>query len=108
MFACRALFPDRDCYALVRPMNDETKLANLDQVPKDQLRPEFASVGPPPILLCTFPSTGFSYLACLCIHLLFLNNATNGPAVAGVRFSRVLCVCIVCLYSLYLCAWLAK
>jgi len=37
----KSLFPDRDCYALVRPMNDEKALANLDNVPKDQLRPEF-------------------------------------------------------------------
>jgi hypothetical protein len=31
--------------ALVRPMNDEAKLANLDHVPRDQLRPEFVKVG---------------------------------------------------------------
>jgi hypothetical protein len=42
---CRSLFPDRDCVALVRPMNDEAKLANLDNVPRDQLRPEFVKVG---------------------------------------------------------------
>lgn len=40
----RSLFPDRDCFSLVRPMNDETQLANLDRVPKDQLRPEFSQV----------------------------------------------------------------
>lgn len=37
----KSLFPERDCFALVRPMNDEKALANLDNVPKDQLRPEF-------------------------------------------------------------------
>ena len=40
----RALFKDRDCFSLVRPMNDEMALANLESVPKDQLRPEFTSV----------------------------------------------------------------
>ncbi|KAF5843640.1 guanylate-binding protein [Dunaliella salina] len=37
----KALFKDRDCFSLVRPMHDEMALANLDTVPKDQLRPEF-------------------------------------------------------------------
>lgn len=42
--ACRALFKDRDCFSLIRPMNDEQALANLDSVPRDQLRPEFSQV----------------------------------------------------------------
>ncbi len=42
----RSLFPDRDCFSLVRPMNDETQLANLDNVPRSQLRPEFSNVRP--------------------------------------------------------------
>ncbi len=37
----KALFPDRDCATLVRPVNDETLLSKLDSVPKSQLRPEF-------------------------------------------------------------------
>lgn len=37
----KALFPDRDCATLVRPVNDETLLSKLDSVPKAQLRPEF-------------------------------------------------------------------
>lgn len=41
LFIDRSLFPDRDCVALVRPMNDELQLANLDSVPREQLRPEF-------------------------------------------------------------------
>ncbi|GFH07956.1 GBP-domain-containing protein, partial [Haematococcus lacustris] len=39
----KSLFPDRDCFALVRPMNDEKALADLDNVPRTQLRPEFTA-----------------------------------------------------------------
>ncbi|KAJ7525877.1 hypothetical protein O6H91_17G071400 [Diphasiastrum complanatum] len=37
----RSLFPDRHCYALVRPMSNERELQKLDQVPAERLRPEF-------------------------------------------------------------------
>ncbi|NJO13274.1 MAG: hypothetical protein HC872_07225 [Gammaproteobacteria bacterium] len=37
----KSLFPDRDCFPLVRPMSDEAKLAHLESVPAAQLRPEF-------------------------------------------------------------------
>ena len=37
----KSLFPDRDCFTLVRPMSDEAKLAHLESVPPEQLRPEF-------------------------------------------------------------------
>ncbi|GJR52000.1 guanylate-binding family protein [Tanacetum coccineum] len=37
----RALFPDRDCFTLVRPLNDEAELQRLDQIPLDNMRPEF-------------------------------------------------------------------
>ena len=37
----KALFRDRDCVALVRPASDEAALANLDRVPRGDLRPEF-------------------------------------------------------------------
>lgn len=40
----RSLFPDRDCATLVRPLTDENKLAVLDIVPREQLRPEFRQV----------------------------------------------------------------
>lgn len=36
-----ALFPDRDCFPLVRPVSDEKSLQNLESVPAAQLRPEF-------------------------------------------------------------------
>lgn len=36
-------FAQRDCYTLVKPLIDETRLQNLDQVPMDELRPEFVS-----------------------------------------------------------------
>ncbi|PKA50185.1 hypothetical protein AXF42_Ash020130 [Apostasia shenzhenica] len=39
----RALFPDRECFALVRPLNDESDLQRLDQIPLNRLRPEFRS-----------------------------------------------------------------
>ncbi len=37
----KALFPDRECFTLVRPMHDEAALVNLDKIDKSQLRPEF-------------------------------------------------------------------
>ncbi|XP_010916022.1 uncharacterized protein [Elaeis guineensis] len=39
----RSLFPDRDCFTLVRPLNDENDLQRLDQIPLTRLRPEFRS-----------------------------------------------------------------
>lgn len=41
----KALFPDRDCFTLVRPMHDERALNHLDELEPDQLRPEFQEVG---------------------------------------------------------------
>ncbi|OMO65258.1 hypothetical protein COLO4_31408 [Corchorus olitorius] len=37
----RALFPDRECFPLVRPLNNENDLQRLDQISLDRLRPEF-------------------------------------------------------------------
>ncbi|RZC65295.1 hypothetical protein C5167_008987 [Papaver somniferum] len=39
----RALFPDRECFTLVQPLNDEMELQRLDQISVDKLRPEFIS-----------------------------------------------------------------
>ncbi|KAJ8458516.1 hypothetical protein OPV22_031442 [Ensete ventricosum] len=39
----RALFPDRECFTLVRPLNNENDLQRLDQIPLDRLRSEFKS-----------------------------------------------------------------
>ncbi|XP_075666147.1 uncharacterized protein LOC142635984 [Castanea sativa] len=39
----RALFPDRECFPLVRPLNNENDLQRLDQISLDRLRPEFRS-----------------------------------------------------------------
>lgn len=39
----QALFPDRECFTLVRPLNSETELQHLDQIPLEKLRPEFRS-----------------------------------------------------------------
>ncbi|XP_064959354.1 uncharacterized protein LOC135609721 [Musa acuminata AAA Group] len=38
-----ALFPERECLTLVRPLNDENDLQRLDQVPVARLRQEFRS-----------------------------------------------------------------
>jgi hypothetical protein len=40
----KSLFPDRDCYTLVRPMHDERALNHLDALDTSQLRPEFSQV----------------------------------------------------------------
>jgi hypothetical protein len=37
----RALFPDRECFTLVRPLSNENDLQRLDQIKMDKLRPEF-------------------------------------------------------------------
>ncbi|KAF6157569.1 hypothetical protein GIB67_004939 [Kingdonia uniflora] len=37
----QALFPDRECFTLVRPLNNEKELQQLDQVTLVTLRPEF-------------------------------------------------------------------
>ncbi|CAH2062630.1 unnamed protein product [Thlaspi arvense] len=39
----RALFPDRECFTLVRPLSSESELQRLDQIPLDKLRSEFRS-----------------------------------------------------------------
>ncbi|XP_066367083.1 uncharacterized protein [Miscanthus floridulus] len=39
----RALFPDRECFTLVRPVNDEKDLQRLDQLPPSNFRPQFRS-----------------------------------------------------------------
>ncbi|TKY71760.1 Interferon-induced guanylate-binding protein 2 [Spatholobus suberectus] len=39
----RALFPDRECFTLVRPLNNENDLQRLDQILLAKLRPEFRS-----------------------------------------------------------------
>ncbi|KAF8118602.1 hypothetical protein N665_0004s0083 [Sinapis alba] len=39
----RALFPDRECFTLVRPLTNEKDLQRLDQIPLEDLRGEFAA-----------------------------------------------------------------
>ncbi|KAF4379503.1 hypothetical protein G4B88_018199 [Cannabis sativa] len=39
----RTLFPDRECFTLVRPLNNEAELQRLDQISLNKLRPEFKS-----------------------------------------------------------------
>ena len=40
----KSLFPNRDCFCLVRPHNDEKQLAQLESLPSNQLRKEFIEV----------------------------------------------------------------
>ena len=40
----KALFPNRTCFPLVRPMSDESQLQRLEAVAPSQLRPEFQQV----------------------------------------------------------------
>lgn len=40
----KALFPDRDCFPLVRPMSDEKALAKLETLNSSEMRPEFQQV----------------------------------------------------------------
>ena len=40
----KALFPDRDCFPLVRPMSDEKALAKLETLDTKEMRPEFQEV----------------------------------------------------------------
>ena len=37
----KSLFPSRECFPLVRPVNDEKELRNLDSLDSSKLRPEF-------------------------------------------------------------------
>ena len=37
----KAYFKDRDCYTMVRPLTNENQLQNLEELPPEQLRPEF-------------------------------------------------------------------
>ena len=39
----KLFFTERDCYTLIRPVNDEKKLKLIDKLPTDELRPEFLS-----------------------------------------------------------------
>ncbi|CAF2041629.1 BnaA09g17790D [Brassica napus] len=39
----RALFPDRECFPLVRPLTNEKDLQRLDQIPLEDLRAEFGA-----------------------------------------------------------------
>ena len=39
----RHFFQDRDCYTLVRPVEDERMLQNLTSVPEDMVREEFTN-----------------------------------------------------------------
>ena len=58
----KALFPDRDCFPLVRPMSDEKALAKLETLDSSVMRPEFQQVG----AACEFVH---EHEACPILHL---------------------------------------
>jgi hypothetical protein len=37
----KQVFPDRDCFTMVRPVEDETQLQNLQKMDDSKMRPEF-------------------------------------------------------------------
>jgi hypothetical protein len=69
----RGLFPERECFPLVRPVNDEKHLRNLDSVPKEQLRPEFRK-GLGELITMLFAR---------CRPKMVGSDVLNGPALAG-------------------------
>lgn len=75
----KSLFPDRDCFPLVRPISDEAKLARLESVPPAQLRPEFRD--------------GLSKLTQMCFAKAqpkqVGNNFITGPMLAGLVVAYV-------------------
>ncbi|KAL2611319.1 hypothetical protein R1flu_023011 [Riccia fluitans] len=73
----RALFPDRDCFTLVRPLNDERDLQRLDQIPMEKMRPEFRS-GLDALTKYVFERTRPKQLG---------STIMNGPMLAGLTQS---------------------
>ena len=69
----RGLFPERECFPLVRPVNDEKQLRALDSVPKSQLRPEFQK-GLDDLIKMLFAR---------CRPKMVGTDVLNGPALAG-------------------------
>jgi len=64
----KALFPDRDCLTLVRPMGDEKMLAKLETLDPSQFRPEFQEVCGLSLPTCT-PAH---------LHMLTIHFAVSG------------------------------
>ncbi|KAL3682521.1 hypothetical protein R1sor_000543 [Riccia sorocarpa] len=73
----RALFPDRDCFTLVRPLNDEKDLQRLDQIPMEKMRPEFRT-GLDALTKYVFERTRPKQLG---------STIMNGPMLAGLTQS---------------------
>lgn len=73
----RALFPDRECYTLVRPLNNESQLQRLDQIPLEKMRPEFKS-GLDALTRFVFERTRPKQLGA---------SVMNGPMLAGITQS---------------------
>mmetsp|Transcript_35146 Transcript_35146/g.86193 ORF Transcript_35146/g.86193 Transcript_35146/m.86193 type:complete len:464 (-) Transcript_35146:1322-2713(-) len=75
----RGLFPERECCTLVRPVDDEAQLRNLDNVPKEQLRPKFRKELDATLKL----------LFARCRPKMVGSDVLNGPALAGMAKAYV-------------------
>ena len=75
----KALFPNRDCFTLVRPVNDEDSLANLDTLDSSHLRPEFKQ-GLSDLMKLTFQKAMPKRLG---------NQVLTGPSLAGLAEAYV-------------------
>ncbi|GAB2259523.1 hypothetical protein Droror1_Dr00010378 [Drosera rotundifolia] len=75
----KALFPDRECFTLVRPLNSERELQRLDQIPLEKMRPEFRS-GLDSLMRFVFERTRPKQLGA---------TVLNGPMLAGITQSFV-------------------
>ncbi|CAI9292999.1 unnamed protein product [Lactuca saligna] len=73
----RALFPDRDCFTLVRPLSNENELQRLDQISMEKLRPEFKA-GLDELTRFVFERTRPKQLG---------STVMNGPIFAGITQS---------------------
>ena len=93
----KALFPDRDCFPLVRPMSDEKMLAKLETLDTSTYRPEFQQV-------CWLVSQAHSSMAEAAAHqemlrlsmlpadlpLIALHNCLSGSGPASMQCSNQL------------------
>ncbi|KAK9756915.1 hypothetical protein RND81_01G129400 [Saponaria officinalis] len=73
----RALFPDRECFTLVRPLNSESELQQLDQTPLHKFRPEFRA-GLDALTRFVFERTRPKQIG---------TSIMNGPILAGITQS---------------------
>ena len=74
----KALFPNRDCFTLVRPMSDERQLNQLESIDASKYRPEFNKVS----VACWGPESA------VCSHLGSACSSASSQLMACCRCSR--------------------